>query len=85
MDGLDFARAKSRLSGGVLERHALTDQRGAEQARPIPAEPAPWKRYFSSLSFVPLSFVALITPASVIPELCPIIRPQRRAFTIRRR
>ena len=35
----------------------------------MPAEPAPRNRYFSSLSFVPLSLTALIMPASVMPAV----------------
>jgi len=41
-----------------LEAHTLpTSAEQSRLARPIPAEPAPRNRYFSSFSFVPLSWL----------------------------
>jgi hypothetical protein len=51
----------------VLSGSVIAEQR--RSASPMPAEPAPRKRYLSSLSFVPLILAALIMPARTIPAV----------------
>src|SRR5271154_2407249 len=60
---------QTRDCASLSVRPCATSAEQSKLARPIPAEPAPRKRYFSSFSFVPLSLAALIIPARVIPAV----------------